>query len=452
MWSRCLAGVAVLASFVLVSRLDAQRAAGKPNVVLIMMDDLGYGDVGSYGAPDAKTPNIDRLAREGVRLTDAYANGAVCTPTRVALMTGRYQQRYGLEWVLTPADTVSVLPLTGTSLPTLLKANGYATALMGKWHLGYRRDHGPLAHGFDTFFGFLEGAHDYYVGGLYEDTTAIQPRGYLTDEITDRSVAFISRPRSAPFFLEVAYNAVHWPFQPPNRPPRDTANRRGPRLLQLPTDSSPATRADYVRMLERADEGVGKILAALDRAGLTRNTLVIFTNDNGGEWLSRNAPFFHRKGTLWEGGIRVPLVMRWPGELPAGKTSAQVALTMDVTASILAATRTTPPRSYRPDGIDLLPVLRGTVPAIERRVFWRLPPQTLPDPALMVRQQRAVRAGHMKLLLEGNHFLLFDLATDPGERTDLAAQRPEVVRSLWGLIQDWEKRVDEERTASRTPR
>ena len=450
MRTRHIAGPVVLASLVLVAPIDAQRDADRPNVVLIMMDDLGYGDLGSYGAPDARTPNIDRLAREGVRLTDAYANGAVCTPTRAALMTGRYQQRYGLEWVVTPTDTMAVLPITGTSLPALLEGNGYATALFGKWHLGFRRDHGPLAHGFDTFFGFLEGAHDYYVGGLYEDTTLVRPRGYLTDEITDRSVAFIERHRSGPFFLEVAYNAPHWPFQPPNRPPRDTVERRGLALRQFPMDARPATRADYLLMLERADEGVGRILAALERAGLTRNTLVIFTNDNGGEWLSRNAPFFHRKGTLWEGGIRVPLIMRWPGRLPAGTSSAQVALTMDVTASILSATGTKPPPSYRPDGIDLLPVLRGSVAPIERTVFWRLPARGQPSLAPDSRQQRVVRAGDMKLLVEGASFFLFDLARDPGERDDLAAQRPDVVRSLWALIQEWERSVDEERMAGGT--
>jgi arylsulfatase A-like enzyme len=446
---RFLVAAGILAAALAATRLDGLRAPATPNVVLIMMDDLGYGDVGSYGAPDAKTPNIDRLAREGVRLTDAYANGAVCTPTRTALITGRYQQRYGLERALTLADTEAVLPVTGMSLPALLKTNGYATALIGKWHLGFKRAFGPRAHGFDEFFGFLEGAHDYYVGGLYEDTTPVTPRGYLTDEITDRSVAFITRQRTAPFFLEVAYNAVHWPFQPPNRPPRDTVGRRGQRLLQLAIDSMPATRADYVQMLERADEGIGKILAALDRRGLTRNTLVIFTNDNGGEWLSRNAPFFHRKGTLWEGGIRVPLIMRWPGELPAGRTSAQVALTMDVNASIISATRTKTPESYRPDGIDIIPVLRGTTPIIERRVFWRLPPPEVEGnlATQAARQQRAARSGHMKLMVEGGHFFLFDLATDPGERNDLAAQRPALVRSLWLLFQEWERSVNEEQKA-----
>jgi arylsulfatase A-like enzyme len=441
---RFLSAATLLASIAtigqpLVASLVAQRATPKPNVVLIMMDDLGYGDLGSYGAPDAKTPNIDRLAREGVRLTDAYANGVVCTPTRTALITGRYQQRFGLERALTLADTALGLPVAGTSLPALLKANGYATALIGKWHLGFRREFGPRAHGFDEFFGFLEGAHDYYVGGLYEDTTPVRPHGYLTDEITRRSVNFIQRRRPTPFFLEVAYNAVHWPFQPPNRPPTDTVGRRGPRLLQLPVDSVPATRADYVQMLERADEGVGKILVALEQQGLTRNTLVIFTNDNGGEWLSRNAPFFHRKGTVWEGGIRVPLIIRWPGELPAGKTSGQVALTMDVTASILAATGTKGPPSYRPDGIDIFPALRGTAPIVERQVFWRTPGSKQRT------QQRAVRSGRWKLLVDGTpQFFLYDLAADPGERNDLAAQRPDLVRSLWRLIEAWEKDVKED--------
>jgi arylsulfatase A-like enzyme len=266
----------------------------------------------------------------------------------------------------------------------------------------------------------------------------------LTDAITDRSVNFIQRPRSTPFFLEVAYNAVHWPFQPPNRPPPDTVGRSGLRLLQLASDSVPATRADYVQMLERADDGVGKILAALEQRGLARNTLVIFTNDNGGEWLSRNAPFFHRKGTVWEGGIRVPLIVRWPGELPAGKASAQVALTMDLTASILAATGTRAPQSYRPDGVDIFPVLRGATPIVERQVFWR----TLAPRA----QQWAMRSGRWKLLVDGirtPQFFLYDLAADPGERNDLAAQRPDLVRSLWRRIQAWEKDVDDERKSSK---
>lgn len=424
--------------------LGAQRTPPgtvHPHVVLILMDDLGYGDLGSYGGPDARTPNIDRLAREGVRLTDAYANGAVCTPTRAALISGRYQQRAGLEWVLTDTatDRERGLPATGTSLPALLKANGYATGLLGKWHLGWKPEFGPNAHGFDEFFGFLSGAHDYYTrpaGGpsdLFENTTPVEPTGYMTDEITRRAVSFVRRHASEPFFLEVAYNAVHWPFEPPDRPPTE-AERSTPRpFRQMPDDSVPATRADYVRMLERADQGVGEILAALDGLGLAQNTLVIFTNDNGGEWLSRNAPLYHRKGTLWEGGIRVPLILRWPGKIPAGKTSDQVAITMDLTASILAATGTPVPDSYHPDGIDILPILRGDAPLLERHLFWRI--------NRTQRQQRAVRSGRWKLLVDASQFLLFDLGADPGERIDLAARHPELVVMLKRLLGDWERDV-----------
>jgi arylsulfatase A-like enzyme len=202
----------------------------------------------------------------------------------------------------------------------------------------------------------------------------------------------------------------------------------------MPDDSVPATRQAYVRMLERADQGVGNLLATLDRLGLARNTLVIFTNDNGGEWLSRNSPLSHRKGTLWEGGIRVPLILRWPGGLPAGKTSAQVASTLDLTATILAATGTSLPEGYHPDGIDILPILRGDSPVLERRLFWRI--------ARPGRQQHAVRAGRWKLLVDGNQFLLFDVGSDPGERTELAALHPEVIVTLKRLLAEWVKDVD----------
>lgn len=426
----------------------AGQAAPKPNVVFILMDDLGYGDLGSYGGPDARTPNIDRLAREGVRLTDAYANGAVCTPTRAAFISGRYQQRVGLEWVLTasPEDREIGLPVTGFSLPALLKASGYATGLLGKWHLGVRPEFGPNAHGFDEFYGFLGGAHSYYtnqaeifrVGGgspdLFENTTPVEATGYLTDEITRRAVSFITRHADGPFFLEVAYNAVHWPFEPPDRRPTEAGRGARPPLHQMPDDPVPATRQDYVRMLERADQGVGEILATLDRRGLARTTLVIFTNDNGGEWLSRNAPLYHRKGTLWEGGIRVPLILRWPEALPAGRTSTQVAITMDLTASILAATGTRAPEGYRRDGIDVLPVLRGDAPLLERQVFWRI--------ARPNRQQRAARVGRWKLLVDADKLLLFDLGDDPGERVDLTARHPELVVRLKQLLADWEADVD----------
>ena len=423
------------------------RASSRPSVVLILMDDLGYGDIGSYGVKDARTPNLDRLAREGVRLTDAYANAANCSPTRAALITGQYQQRYGIEWPLgsVAGDSARGLPATGATLPAFLKKNGYATGLIGKWHLGFKQEFGPNAHGFDEFFGFRSGAVGYYTHrmgngtpDLYENTTSIEVPGYLTDEITRHAVSFVDRHATDPFFLEVAYNAVHWPFDVPDLPASARHDVPQPAasgdlsLYQGPNASLPATRGDYVRMLEQADRGVGQILTALERRGLTRNTLVIFTNDNGGEWLSRNAPLSNRKSTLWEGGIRVPLILRWPGHLPANKTSAQVAITMDLTASILSATGATIPTTYKLDGLNLLSSLSGQSPVVERQLFWRIK---------RPHEQRAVRSGRWKLLQDGSNFYLFDVSEDPGERHDLTAAHPELVRKLNAALDVWEKDV-----------
>lgn len=410
------------------------------------MDDLGYGDIGSYGAKDARTPNLDRLAREGVRLTNAYANAPNCSPTRAGLISGRYQQRYGIEWPLgaLPDDSLRGLPANGSTLPALLRKNGYTTGLIGKWHLGFKPEFGPNAHGFDEFFGFVSGAVGYYTHrqsdgrpDLYENLTPIESPGYLTDQITRRAVSFVDRNAAQPFFLEIAYNAVHWPFNVPDMPASShavlhPAEPGQPRLFQGPIAAVPATRSDYVRMLERTDKGVGEVLAALERRGLTKNTLVIFTSDNGGEWLSRNEPLRNRKHTLWEGGIRVPLLLRWPGQLPAKKTSAQVAITMDLTASILAATGATVPATYKLDGVNLLPMLSGRSPALEREVFWRI---------ARPYQQRAVRSGAWKLVQDGRNFYLFDVLRDPGERNDLTASRPDVVRKLNAALDEWEKDV-----------
>lgn len=416
----------------------------RPNIVLIITDDVGYGDLGSYGAPDVRTPNIDSLARDGVRLTDFYANAATCSPTRTGLISGRYQQRFGLEQPLGARgkmDWERGLSPTGRSLPQLLKNNGYATALIGKWHLGWKSEFSPLAHGFDHFFGFKSGFVDYYqhtagvdaplTADLFENDRPVEVPGYMTDLITERSVRFIEQNAGRPFFIDVSYNAGHWPYQPPDQP--STARDNGRHLS--PFDDSTSTRADYVAMLERADQGTGRILEALDRAGLRQNTIVIFTNDNGGEWLSRNAPLFHHKGSVWEGGIRVPAIIRWPGRIPAGRVSGQVGLTMDLTASILAATGTAVPPEARLEGINLLPVLEGRAPEVDRTLFWRV---TGPSP------QQAVRSGEWKLLLDGGRALLFNLRTDVGERNNVIGQRSDIARGLRPLLAAWQEDVDAE--------
>jgi arylsulfatase A-like enzyme len=409
----------------------------RPNVVLIITDDVGYGDFGAYGATDIRTPNVDRLAREGVRLTDFYA-APVCTPTRAMLMTGRYQQRVGLEIALPsngPRD--GGLRPTGRTLPQLLKNNGYATGLVGKWHLGWRPEFSPNAHGFDYFFGFKSGAIDFYtheaasgLEDLYENSTPVQVDGYMTDLITARAVQFIAQHQAEPFFLDVSYNAAHWPFQPP-----DHHSRAKQVAYQGPMDDPAPTRKDYAAMLERADAGVGQILQTLAKLGLERNTLVIFTNDNGGEWLSRNTPLSNRKGTLWEGGIRVPAILRWPGRLPAGRTSTQPGIVMDLTMSILAATNTSVPPDARLEGVNLLPVLAGQSPAVERTLFWR------------TQTQKAVRRGDWKVLVQGDAAFLFNLRADAGERNDLARERVDLIRTLRPLIDAWEADVNAERKA-----
>ena len=435
--------VACAASAAAQTPAAVQAAPSRPNVILIITDDVGYGDIGSYGAPDIKTPNIDSLAKNGTRLTDFYA-APNCSPTRAMLISGRYQQRYRIENPLGAARTAQEqgLPANGRTLPQLLKNNGYRTGLVGKWHLGYKPEFSPNAHGFDYFFGFKSGLIDYYQHtdqagehDLFENAQPTHVTGYSTDLFTDRSVKFIEENAKQPFFLEVAFNAAHWPFQVPDHPSTAPGNGRFVQPQEDPTN----TRKDYAAILERADQGVGKILATLDRLGLARNTLVIYTQDNGGEWLSRNAPLFHRKSTVWEGGIRVPAIFRWPGRIPAGKTSSQVGIIMDLTATIAAVTNSPVPAEARLEGINLLPLLQEGAQRTERTLFWRITGQA--------RRQRAVRQGDWKLLLDAGNPMLYNLANDIGERNDLASQRTDIVRKLFPLIDQWERDVDAEAKA-----
>jgi arylsulfatase A-like enzyme len=434
------------------SSLLAQTGGGaqRPNVVLIITDDAGYADFGSYGAPDVRTPNVDGLARDGARMSDFYANGATCTPTRAALISGRYQQRFELEAPLGAQgqkDWERGLRPTGRSLPQLLKNTGYATALVGKWHLGWRGEFSPTAHGFEYFFGFKSGFIDYYrhtPGGdsplkadLFENDKVIQLQGYMTDLITERSIRFIEQNARRPFFIDIAYNAPHWPYQRPDQP---STARDHARHLQ-PFDTPTSTRADYVAMLERVDAGVGRVLARLDQLGLRQNTIVIFTNDNGGEWLSHGGPLFHHKGSVWEGGIRVPAIIRWPGHIPAGTVSGQVGLTMDLTASILQTARAPVPPDAKLEGINLFPVLEGKTAPVERTLFWRV---------AGARSQQAVRAGEWKLIFDEGRPMLFNLRTDVGERANLIGQHPEIATRLRSLLDAWQRDVDGEAKAAVT--
>ena len=432
-------------ALVMVAAVANASAQTKPNVVLIMTDDMGYADIGSYGAADIRTPNIDSLARDGVRLTDFYSNGVLCSPTRAGLMSGRYQQRYGVENALPNAGAPGSergLKASRFSLPRLLRDNGYATALVGKWHLGYTPDMSPGAHGFEYFFGLKSGFHDYYqhTSGdgkpdLWENDHPIQQQGYMTDLITERAVKFIGEHAGGPFFIDVAFNAPHWPYQVPDKPSVAPGNGRH----VMPNEPGTSTRADYVAMLERVDRGVGEILRALDQRGLAANTIVIFTNDNGGEWLASNAPLFSRKLTVWEGGIRVPAIVRWPGRIRPGTVSGQVGITMDLTASILAATNTAVPAEAGHDGINLFPTLEGRAGEVTRTLFWR---------SNLGRSQKAVRSGDWKLVIDGSHTMVFNVRTDVGERNELANRRQDIAQKLRPLLAQWENEVDAEARAN----
>jgi len=410
-----------------------------PNLVFFLSDDMGYGDLGCYGSRTIRTPHIDSLARDGVRFTGCYANGPVCTPTRTAFLTGRYQQRFGrdLEWALSPPNNKTAgLSPADSVLPAALKRAGYRSGIFGKWHVGWNPEYRPLRHGFDESFGILLGnadmySHEYHDGSndLWENDQPIEEDGYLTEMIAERAARFVDRNAANPFFLYVPFNAVHWPFQEPGRP--DTV-----RNSETWRDG---LRSEYVGMTESMDEAVGRVLAALKRNGLEENTLVIFTNDNGGERLSDSGPLFHVKGALFEGGIRVPALARWPGRIPGGTTTRQVCATMDFTASLLSAAGAQPPDGVQLDGRDLLPVITGQRDPFERTLCWRID-----NPG---RRQLAARRGKWKYINEsgdGRGFpeLLHDVEAEPSERRNLFYDNQDIARELRQTLLAWEREVE----------
>ncbi len=411
-----------------------QAAAPRPNIVLFLSDDMGYADIGCYGAKDIRTPHIDRLAREGVKLTDCYSNGPVCTPTRCGLMTGRYQQRYGkgLEWALMPTDVNVGLDAKHTTIARLLKDAGYKTGIFGKWHLGRETQFNPIRHGFDEYFGLTGGNVDMYSKedrfknyDLYDGLDkAPKSPGYLTEMIAERAERFITANKSTPFFTYIPFNAVHWPFQAPGRPET---------VRDLKTWYDGTRGGEYKAMLESMDAAIGRVLGTLDRLGLAGNTLVIFTNDNGGERLSDNGPFRHSKASLWEGGLRVPALLRWPGRLPKGRVSGQVAMSMDLTATIAAAAQVKPAPAEPFDGIDLAPLLANKKAEKPRDLFWRINrPQ---------KRVRAIRSGNWKFVLDGGINNMYDLEADPGETRDLFYVHPEIAAELRGKLEAWDKQL-----------
>lgn len=414
----------------------------RPNILFILADDLGWGDLSCYGRPDYQTPHLDHLAAEGVRFTQAYSASPVCTPTRCAFITGQYPARHPvgliepLPWKKQEGGRVGLDPKFPT-IASLLKNSGYETALVGKWHLGYLPKYGPLKSGFDEFYGIMSGGADYFTHDdpngepdFFQNEEPVPPEqtGYLTDLLTERAVEYLKRRRTRPFYLSLHYNAPHWPWEGPQDAELAKQPKRG-----FDEFRGGGSFAIYAEMVKSMDAGIGRVLQALRDAGHERDTLVIFTSDNGGERFSYNWPFRGEKDILLEGGIRVPAIVRWPGVVPAGGVTFQVAITMDWTATILSAARTktdsTP--QHKLDGINLLPALssRSDRPQFYRTLFWRH------------LDQSAVRSGNWKYWHDGKEEHLFNLDRDERENAEFQKTNPQEFEKLKAEFASWDKGV-----------
>ena len=407
------------------------------NFIFILADDLGYADLGCTGARDAQgkaantSPRLDRMSAEGMRFTQGYSNSSVCSPTRFALITGRWQYRLrgGAEEPLSgPAggDKVHGLPSTHPTLPSLLRDAGYATALVGKWHLGPAPDFGPLKSGYGEFFGYHSGGIDYFSHrnprgkhDLWQGDDPVHRDGYLTDVLSDAAVDFVHRQTADKgFLLSLHYSAPHWPWLT-----RDDAEL-SPQLAPGLKHTDGGSLATYQRMIHHMDEGIGRVLDALEAKGLADDTLVVFTSDNGGERFSNNWPFVGEKMDLLEGGIRVPLIARWPRGMRSGSICTTPNLTMDWTATMLALAGVGEAPDYPLDGISLLPAFEDPQWSPQRDLAWRM----------THRQQRALRRGDWKYLAMDGHEYLFNLAEDERERANRSARDPgrmDELREAW---------------------
>ena len=425
----CGAAALALPRFVVGADVSSRRKS-RPNVVLIVSDDQGYADIGCYDHPeDINTPNIDRLARQGVRLTNGYASAPVCAPTRAGLMTDRYQQRFGFY---TAGDSRAGMPVTEITIAQLLKQAGYVTGVVGKWHLGYESPYQPLKRGFDEFYGFLgHGGHDYFdlkvkdsVTAIYRNDKPVNETGYLTQNFTREAVSFIQRHHQKPFFLYLPYSAVHAPLQAPEE-----------YLKRFNTGDE--KRDTYLAMLACMDDGIGKVLEAIQRTGVADNTLIIFLSDNGGAVArsANNGALRAGKHSVYEGGIRVPFMVRWPSQLPAGTVCSEPVICQDAFTTILAAAGVKPPSDRIIDGKNVLPVLRGeTTRPLHESLFWAWVKPNM-------KEKWAIRRGKWKLLSDKGEIELYDLEADISETKNLAGQNPELVKKLTKIFKDWRAKM-----------
>ena len=414
----------------------------RPNIIFIVADDLGFADLGCYGGREAEfgpvSPVLDGLAAAGLKFTQGYANSPVCSPTRFALMTGRYQYRLrgAAEEPINSKSRGSAtlgLPPEHPTLPSLLRDAGYRTALIGKWHLGYPPHFSPIKSGYQRFFGPMSGGVDYFshcdsrgTHDLWQGEQEHREDGYLTDMITDRAVQWLGEvagPAAGgqPFFLSLHYTAPHWPWE--TRDDAALAEEVKDNLFHLHGGNIHR----YRKMIHQMDEGIGRVMAALRQAGVDRDTLVVFTSDNGGERFSDNWPLVGGKMDLTEGGIRVPWIAHWPAAIAPGGVSDQQCLTMDWSATMLAAAGVAADADHPLDGVSLLPVLHDPAATFERAMAWRM----------NHRGQRALRLGDWKYLQVDGHEYLFKLPDDERERANHAKREPERLAAMRQAWEDW---------------
>ncbi len=404
-------------------RSEASAAEDRPNIIVIVADDLGYGDPGYLGGKDIPTPNVDRLAAEGVRFTSGYVSGPYCSPTRAGLVTGKYQQRFGHEFNPGQGPNAAEIGLTlkEITIANRLKEHGYTTGLVGKWHLGNAEKFRPQQRGYDEFFGFLGGAHPYFPENgqapIFRGNEEIQESEYLTDAFTREAVSFIERHKAKPFYLQLTYNAVHTPMH--SRPEHQK------QFASIADE----TRRNYAGMLFSLDEGVGRVIDALKATGLREKTMIAFISDNGGPPVngSSNGPLRGQKATTWEGGVRVPFILNWPGQLTAAEYHQPV-IQLDLLPTILAATGKPVAAEEKLDGVNLLPFLKGEAKgAPHESLYWRFGRQT------------AIRHGDWKLVSANgiSKPALFNLKDDLGEQDDKSASEPQILAKLQKTWDAW---------------
>ncbi len=411
-----------------------QKDFDRPNIVLIMADDLGYSDIGCYGNNKTETPEIDKLASEGLRFTDYHSNGSVCSPTRAALLTGRYQQRSGMEGVIyvSGESRQTGLDVDELTIADYLKSVGYATGIVGKWHLGYKIDFNPINQGFDFYRGYVSGNVDYQshvdnsgVPDWWFNLEKADEEGYSTDLITKHAVEFIEKNRDKPFFLYVSHEAPHAPFQGRN----DKADRFPSAKFTYEGSVKDKKRA-YKEMIEVMDEGIGKIMKKLAELGLKDNTLVIFCSDNGGyKGYSDNGELRGYKGSLWEGGHRVPFIAHWPKYIKPGTETDQTVMSMDFFPTFVHLSKSEAEVGTPLDGVDITGLLFGEDELPSRTVFWKY------------RNQKVARNGKWKLVIDEDSTYLFDLDKDVKEQINLIATQNNIANQLKLDLESWESDV-----------